>query len=161
MKLKTIQYGIQDGIAVITFDEENSPVNTMCLQWQDDLETVAAQVLADKDAIRGVILASAKSTFFAGADLKGVMRMQPEDAKRVVQSLLTIFVEGSLGDKRKDADQARRFIDEQIKAYEQKLRETGSVAAAQDACYDRTCWVIRDYFGWSGRRSVIANGWTL
>lgn len=46
-------------------------------------------------------------------------------------------------------------------AYEQKLRETGSVAAAQDACYDRTCWVIRDYFGWSGRRSVIANGWTL
>ena len=83
MKLKTIQYGIQDGIAVITFDEENSPVNTMCLQWQDDLDAVAAQVLADKDAIRGVILASAKTTFFAGADLKGVMRMQPEDAKRV------------------------------------------------------------------------------
>lgn len=46
---------------------------------------------------------------------------QPEDAKRVVQSLLTIFVEGSLGDKRKDADSARRFIDEQLKSYEQKL----------------------------------------
>jgi 3-hydroxyacyl-CoA dehydrogenase/enoyl-CoA hydratase/3-hydroxybutyryl-CoA epimerase len=83
MKLKTIQYGIQDGIAVITFDEENSPVNTMCLQWQDDLDAVAAQVAKDKDAIRGIILASAKSTFFAGADLKGVMRMQPEDATRV------------------------------------------------------------------------------
>jgi 3-hydroxyacyl-CoA dehydrogenase/enoyl-CoA hydratase/3-hydroxybutyryl-CoA epimerase len=83
MKLKTIQYGIQDGIAVITFDEENSPVNTMCLQWQDDLDAVAAQVAKDKDAIRGIILASAKSTFFAGADLKGVMRMKPEDATRV------------------------------------------------------------------------------
>jgi 3-hydroxyacyl-CoA dehydrogenase/enoyl-CoA hydratase/3-hydroxybutyryl-CoA epimerase len=83
MKTKTIQYGIQDGIAVITFDEENSPVNTMCLQWQDDLDAVAAQVAKDKDAIRGIILASAKSTFFAGADLKGVMRMKPEDAKRV------------------------------------------------------------------------------
>lgn len=44
-------------------------------------------------------------------------------------------------------------------AYEQRLRETGSVAAAQDAVYDRTCWVIRDYFGWSGQRSVIADGW--
>ena len=46
---------------------------------------------------------------------------KPEDAKRVVQSLLTIFVEGSLGDKRKDADTAKRFLDEQIKLYEQKL----------------------------------------
>ncbi len=46
---------------------------------------------------------------------------KPEVAKRVVQSLLTIFVEGSLGDKRKDADSAKRFIDDQIKAYEQKL----------------------------------------
>jgi len=83
MKLKTIQYAVQDGIAVVTFDEEGSPVNTMCLQWQDDLDAIAAQLLKDKDAIRGVILASAKSTFFAGADLKGVMRMKPEDASRV------------------------------------------------------------------------------
>ena len=40
-------------------------------------------------------------------------------------------------------------------AYEQKLRETGSVPAAQDACYDRTTWLLRDHFGWSGDRAVI------
>lgn len=40
-------------------------------------------------------------------------------------------------------------------AYEQGLRETGKVAAAQDACYDRTAWVIRDYFGLNGKRSLI------
>ncbi|MFZ3128869.1 MAG: 3-hydroxyacyl-CoA dehydrogenase NAD-binding domain-containing protein, partial [Rhodoferax sp.] len=81
--MKTIQYALQDGIATITFDEPNSPVNTMCLQWQQDLSAVADQVLKDKDAIKGIILASAKTTFFAGADLKGVMRMKPSDAPAV------------------------------------------------------------------------------
>ena len=51
----------------------------------------------------------------------------PQEAKRVVQSLLTIFVEGSLGDKRKDSDSAQRFIVEQLKAYSEKL------IAAEDA----------------------------
>jgi ketose-bisphosphate aldolase len=37
-------------------------------------------------------------------------------------------------------------------AYEEALRASGSVAKAQDACYDRTTWVIRDYFGISGDR---------
>lgn len=81
--MKTIQYSLVDGIATITFDEPNSPVNTMCLQWQDDLTEVAAQVLKDKDAIKGILLASAKSTFFAGADLKGAMRLKPSDATTV------------------------------------------------------------------------------
>ncbi|MBI2751644.1 MAG: enoyl-CoA hydratase/isomerase family protein [Burkholderiales bacterium] len=81
--MKTIQYSLVDGIATITFDEPNSPVNTMCLQWQDDLTEVAAQVLKDKDAIQGILLASAKSTFFAGADLKGAMRLKPSDAATI------------------------------------------------------------------------------
>jgi 3-hydroxyacyl-CoA dehydrogenase/enoyl-CoA hydratase/3-hydroxybutyryl-CoA epimerase len=83
MKLKTLRYDLADGIATLAFDEENSPVNTMCLQWQDDLQTVTDQVVKDKDAIRGIVLASAKKTFFAGADLKGVMRMTGADAPKV------------------------------------------------------------------------------
>jgi polysaccharide chain length determinant protein (PEP-CTERM system associated) len=44
----------------------------------------------------------------------------PKLAKDVVQSLLTIFVEGGLGDKQ-DSSSAIRFIDEQIRSYEEKL----------------------------------------
>jgi polysaccharide chain length determinant protein (PEP-CTERM system associated) len=45
----------------------------------------------------------------------------PRLAKDIVQSLLTIFVEGGLGDKKQDSSSAIRFIDEQIQSYEEKL----------------------------------------
>jgi 3-hydroxyacyl-CoA dehydrogenase/enoyl-CoA hydratase/3-hydroxybutyryl-CoA epimerase len=81
--MKTIQYQLADGIATLTFDEPDSPVNTMCAQWQQDLNEVTAQVLKDREAIRGIVLASGKTTFFAGADLKGLMRNQTSDAAAV------------------------------------------------------------------------------
>ena len=85
--MKTIQYALQDGIASITFDEPGSPVNTMCRDWQQDLTEVTAQVVKDKAAIKGIILASSKSTFFAGADLKGTMRLAPADAPAVFREI--------------------------------------------------------------------------
>jgi polysaccharide chain length determinant protein (PEP-CTERM system associated) len=48
---------------------------------------------------------------------------QPAQATRVVQSLLSIFVESGLTPKSKDTGQAQRFIEDQIKQYEQRLSE--------------------------------------
>ncbi len=42
-------------------------------------------------------------------------------AKRIVQSIITIWVESTLGENRSDTDSAQKFIDEQIREYEQKL----------------------------------------
>ncbi|KFC66145.1 XrtA system polysaccharide chain length determinant [Massilia sp. LC238] len=45
----------------------------------------------------------------------------PKLGKDVVQSLLTIFVEGSFGGKKQDSEKAVQFIDDQIRNYEEKL----------------------------------------
>lgn len=47
----------------------------------------------------------------------------PEKAKKVVQSLVSIFVESSMGSSRQDSDTAKKFIEEQIKTYVTKLEE--------------------------------------
>ena len=84
---------------------------------------IAARTTADKEGIIDMIAeriqlrGTGKDNLFALA----YWDRNAQQAKKVVQSLLTIFVESSLGDKRKDSDVARRFLDEQIKVYEQKL----------------------------------------
>ena len=79
--MKTIRYDIDAaGIATVTFDAPDAPVNTMTQEWQDDLAEVAAQLVRDKEKIKGVLLASAKSTFFAGAALKYLLTLKAEDA---------------------------------------------------------------------------------
>lgn len=88
--MHTIRYehiATQDGcgqVIQITFDEAGSPVNTMSESWQNDLEQATLQVLADRErlgaALKGIVLASAKSSFFAGADLKATLRLTEQDA---------------------------------------------------------------------------------
>ncbi len=47
----------------------------------------------------------------------------PEKAKRVIQSMVSIFVESSLGATRKDTDSAKSFLNDQIQQYETRLQE--------------------------------------
>lgn len=47
----------------------------------------------------------------------------PAMAQTVVQETLNLFVEGALGNNRRDTDTANRFLDEQIAEYESRLSE--------------------------------------
>ena len=48
----------------------------------------------------------------------------PALAQKVVQTMLTQFVEQNVGKSRADMDNAQRFLDNQISAFERRLRET-------------------------------------
>ena len=46
----------------------------------------------------------------------------PEKAKRIVQAVLTTFVENTIGEAKGDTAKAQRFIDKQIEEYERRLQ---------------------------------------
>jgi polysaccharide chain length determinant protein (PEP-CTERM system associated) len=50
----------------------------------------------------------------------------PEMAKNVVQSVLTVFIENTLGENRTDADSAQKFLKSQIAEYENRLSSAES-----------------------------------
>jgi 3-hydroxyacyl-CoA dehydrogenase/enoyl-CoA hydratase/3-hydroxybutyryl-CoA epimerase len=75
----------QDGTGVVTLvlDDPDQSANTMNEAFHTSLVATADRVEAEVDTIRGIIVTSAKKTFFAGGDLKEMMRMGPGDAERV------------------------------------------------------------------------------
>jgi len=71
------------GIVTLTMDDPDQGANTMNERFQVDLPATVARLAAEKDDITGVILTSAKSTFFAGGDLHMLSQAQPEHAGTV------------------------------------------------------------------------------
>ena len=57
-----------DGIVTITFDAQDKSANTMTLAWLEGMEEMIERLKAE-DGLTGVVLASAKKTYFAGGDL--------------------------------------------------------------------------------------------
>ena len=90
MQTPTIQFDLTQGVVTLTMNEPDSPVNTMCVQWQRDFAACTEHILAHKSEIKGIVLASAKKVFFAGADLKGVMRSTAADATAVFEEIEAI-----------------------------------------------------------------------
>jgi 3-hydroxyacyl-CoA dehydrogenase / enoyl-CoA hydratase / 3-hydroxybutyryl-CoA epimerase len=84
MSTETIRYDRDDeGIVTLTLDDPSQPVNTMRAQFVEDLIATVERLQSESDDISGVIVTSAKDTFFAGGDLRELIQAQPEHAPEV------------------------------------------------------------------------------
>src|SRR5689334_21942816 len=72
-----------DGIVTLTMDWPGQPVNTLDRAFAPALAEVLDTLEAEREQLRGVILASAKPTFFAGGDLRWLVTFGPNDAAAV------------------------------------------------------------------------------
>ena len=77
----------EEGIVVLTMDAPGQSANTLSEQFVTALTETVARLRDEREHIAGVVLASAKKTFFAGGDLNELVRLRREDAARFTAHL--------------------------------------------------------------------------
>ncbi|WP_431952791.1 3-hydroxyacyl-CoA dehydrogenase NAD-binding domain-containing protein [Actinacidiphila sp. bgisy167] len=76
----------ETGVVTLVLDDPDQSANTMNQAFRQSLGDVADRLEAERDAVRGVIVTSAKKTFFAGGDLKDMIKAGPGDAQRIFEA---------------------------------------------------------------------------
>ncbi|MFF7154535.1 3-hydroxyacyl-CoA dehydrogenase NAD-binding domain-containing protein [Streptomyces sp. NPDC008139] len=79
-----------DGIVTLVLDDPAQSANTMNAAFADSLDATLDRLEAELDGVRGIIVTSAKKTFFAGGDLRDLIRATPENAADVLAGSLRI-----------------------------------------------------------------------
>lgn len=88
MTVNTIDYARDgDGIVTLTMDDPNNSANVMNPDFLASFHDAVERLKAEKHDVRGVVLTSAKPTFFAGGDLNDLIRVTPEDADACAATL--------------------------------------------------------------------------
>ncbi len=72
-----------DGIVVLTIDDPSQSANTMNQAYMDSIAETVDRLEAEKESIKGVVITSAKKTFFAGGDLNDLRKARKEDVEQV------------------------------------------------------------------------------
>ncbi|MGW0823427.1 3-hydroxyacyl-CoA dehydrogenase NAD-binding domain-containing protein [Streptomyces sp. NPDC002845] len=82
----TIRWEQDDtGVVTLVLDDPDQSANTMNAAFRTSIRAIADRAEAEKDSIRGIIYTSAKKTFFAGGDLKDMIKAGPEDARQAFE----------------------------------------------------------------------------
>ncbi len=79
-----------DNIVVLTMDMPGQSANTMNAVYREAMGKIVDRLEAEKDSIAGVIVTSAKKTFFAGGDLNELIQVTKADAKSFYDMILNI-----------------------------------------------------------------------
>ena len=74
-----------DGIVVLTLDDPNQSANTMNRAYAESMAATIERLEAEKDAVTGVVITSAKNTFFAGGDLNDLKAAGKDDAPELAE----------------------------------------------------------------------------
>ena len=80
----------EDGIVVLTLDDPNQSANTMNAAYVASMGATVDRLEAEKGEIKGVVLTSAKKTFFAGGDLNDLKQVRPENAAELAEGLKVV-----------------------------------------------------------------------
>jgi 3-hydroxyacyl-CoA dehydrogenase/enoyl-CoA hydratase/3-hydroxybutyryl-CoA epimerase len=77
----------EDGIVTLTMDDPTASANTMNEIYQRSMAAAVEQLYAEQDQVTGVVVASAKKTFFAGGNLKLMSQATKDDAPRIFEEV--------------------------------------------------------------------------
>ncbi|MFF8598188.1 3-hydroxyacyl-CoA dehydrogenase NAD-binding domain-containing protein [Streptomyces sp. NPDC015232] len=80
----------ETGVVTLVLDDPDQSANTMNQAFRASVKAIADRAVAEKDSIRGIIWTSAKKTFFAGGDLKDMIKAGPEDAQAIFDTAIEI-----------------------------------------------------------------------
>ena len=69
-----------DGVVNLVLDDPNQSANTMNADFGASMKKTVERLEAEKDSISGVVITSAKKTFFAGGDLNDLKKVTRENA---------------------------------------------------------------------------------
>jgi 3-hydroxyacyl-CoA dehydrogenase / enoyl-CoA hydratase / 3-hydroxybutyryl-CoA epimerase len=72
-----------DGVVILTLDDPNQSANTMNAAYGESIKATVDRLEAERDDITGVIITSAKKTFFAGGDLNDLKAATKENTEEV------------------------------------------------------------------------------
>ena len=79
-----------DSIVTLTMDDPSGSANVMNEAYIESMGKAVDRIVAEKDSITGVVITSAKKTFFAGGDLTEMIKVGPEDAGQFFDMVETV-----------------------------------------------------------------------